>query len=180
MVFDVHAYLETLIGQSLSRQELDVQRATRQMELMANLGPLPGVEQYLRDAKRRSPKIGLASSLSQAWVLGHLRRLRLQTSFESIRCSDDVTVTTPHPELYLSVLEALDTEADQAIAFEDSSDGIQAAQRAGIFSVVVPSAMTRQLPLEDADVQLTSLTEMTLEALIATVDTRRARKKLLT
>ena len=180
MVFDAHTYLETLIGQPLSRQELDTQRANRQMELMANLGLLPGVEQYLRDARRLGLKIGLASSSSQAWAVGHLTRLRLQTSFDCIKCSDDVTATKPHPELYLSVLKALDTRADQAIAFEDSPNGIQAAQRAGIFCVVVPSAMTRHLPLDDADVQLTSLTDMTLEALIATVDARRARKNLLT
>ncbi len=180
MVFDAHAYLETLIGQPLSRQELDAQRATRQMELMATLGPLPGVEQYLRDARRLGLNIGLASSSSQVWVVGHLTRLGLQTYFDCIRCADDVTATKPHPELYLSVLKALDTRADQALAFEDSPNGIQAAQRAGMFCVVVPSAMTRHLPLEDADVQLTSLTDMTLEALIATVDARRARKKLLT
>jgi HAD superfamily hydrolase (TIGR01509 family) len=180
MLFDTHAYLETLIGQPLSRQELDTQLASRQMELMANLGPLPGAEQYLSDARRLGLKIGLASSSSRAWVEGHLSRIGLLPAFDCIRCSDDVTETKPHPELYLSVLKALDTRADQAIAFEDSPNGIQAAQRAGMFCVVVPSAMTRHLPLEDADLRLTSLADMPLEALITTVEARRTPKNLLT
>jgi HAD superfamily hydrolase (TIGR01509 family) len=179
-LFDAHAYLESLIGQPLSRQELDTQLASRQMELMANLGLLPGVEQYLSDARRFGLKIGLASSSSRAWVEGHLTRLGLLPAFDCIRCADDVTETKPHPALYLSVLKALDTRADQAIAFEDSPNGIEAAQGAGIFCIAVPNAMTRLLPLEDADVRLTSLTDMPLEALIAMVEARRARKKLLT
>lgn len=180
MLFDAHAYLESLIGQPLSRQELDTQRASRQMELMANLGPLPGVEQYLSDAKRRGLKVGLASSSGRAWVEGHLTRLGFLPAFDCLRCADDVTETKPHPELYLSVLKALDTRADQAIAFEDSPNGIEAAQGAGMFCVAVPSAMTRHLPLEAADVRLTSLTDMSLEALIATVEARRARKEPVT
>jgi HAD superfamily hydrolase (TIGR01509 family) len=179
MLFDAHAYLESLIGRTISRQELDAQRTNRQMELMATLGPLPGVEQYLRDAKRLGLKVGLASSSSRAWVEGHLRRLGLLPSFDCIRCADEVTKTKPHPELYLSVLKALDTRAEQAIAFEDSPNGIQAAQGAGIFCIAVPSAMTSHLPLEDAEVRLTSLADMPLEAVIATVETRRARKRLL-
>jgi putative hydrolase of the HAD superfamily len=180
MLFDAHAYLESLIGQPLSRQELDAQCTRRQMELMANLGPLPGVEQYLSDARRLGLKIGLASSSSRAWVEGHLTRLGLQTAFDCIRCADDVTETKPHPERSLSVLKTLAIRADHAIAFEDSPNGIQAVQRAGMFCIVVPSAMTRHLQLEDADVRLTSLTDMPLEILIATVEARRVHKNLLT
>ncbi len=179
MLFDAYAYMESLIGRPLSRQELKTQLANRQMELMANLSPLPGVEQYLSDARRLALKIGLASSSSRAWVEGHLKRLGLLPAFDCIRCADDVSETKPHPELYLSVLKALDTRADQTIAFEDSPHGIQAAQRAGLFCVVVPSAITRHLPLEDADVRLTSLADMPLKALIATVESRQARKGLL-
>ena len=60
------------------------------------------------------------------------------------------------PGLYLAALEALGVRAEEAIAFEDSPNGIRAAQAAGIFCVAVPNPITRQLPLDRADLQVQS------------------------
>ena len=77
--------------------------------------------------------------------------------------------TKPDPELYQLVLDALDLRADQAIALEDSPNGVLAAKRAGIFCVAVPNAVTRQLSLDQADLRLTSLADLSLEQLLAQV-----------
>ena len=74
--------------------------------------------------------------------------------------------TKPDPALYQTALAALDVGAQEAIALEDSPNGILAAKRAGLFCVAVPNALTSQLVLDQADLQLTSLAEMPLEQLI--------------
>jgi beta-phosphoglucomutase-like phosphatase (HAD superfamily) len=53
--------------------------------------------------------------------------------------------------------------ADEAIAFEDSPNGILAAKRAGIFCVAIPNPLTKDLPLELADRRLRSLEEFDLD-----------------
>jgi len=130
---------------------------------------LPGVEDYILSAKRLGLKIGVASSSRHEWVDTHLTRLGLIDYFDSIKCFDDVKRTKPDPELYLAVLDALGVHGQQAIALEDSPNGVIAAQQAGIFCVAVPNPVTSQLSLLHADLCLSSLTEVSLEQLLAKV-----------
>jgi beta-phosphoglucomutase-like phosphatase (HAD superfamily) len=78
--------------------------------------------------------------------------------------------------LYLAALEALNTPADQAIAFEDSPNGVRAARAAGLFSVAVPNVITRQLPLDHADLRLPSLASRPLTDVISYAE-RELRKR---
>jgi beta-phosphoglucomutase-like phosphatase (HAD superfamily) len=49
---------------------------------------------------------------------------------------------------------------------EDSPNGVLAAKRAGIFCVAVPNATTQQLSFGLADLQISSLAELSLEKLL--------------
>jgi beta-phosphoglucomutase-like phosphatase (HAD superfamily) len=111
-------------------------------------------------------KIGLASSSSCRWVEGHLARLGLRDYFEVVRAKDDVAVTKPDPALYRSAVEKLGVLPEQAIAFEDSANGVLSAKRAGLYCVAVPNALTRQTDTSLADLVLSSLEEMSLGDLI--------------
>jgi HAD superfamily hydrolase (TIGR01509 family) len=148
----------------------------RQLELIARQEALPGVENYLSEARRLGLKVGLASNSSRAWVTGHLRRLGLFDQFDCLKCGDEVNRQKPEPELYLAALEALNTPADQAIAFEDSPNGVRAARAAGLFSVAVPNVITRQLPLDHADLRLPSLASRPLTDVISYAE-RELRKR---
>jgi beta-phosphoglucomutase-like phosphatase (HAD superfamily) len=65
--------------------------------------------------------------------------------------------------IYLLALDRLEVQADEAIAFEDSPNGILAAKRAGIFCVAIPNPLTKELPLHLADRRLSSLEEFHLD-----------------
>jgi beta-phosphoglucomutase-like phosphatase (HAD superfamily) len=64
----------------------------------------------------------------------------------------------------------LGISADQAIAFEDSPNGVLAAKRAGLYCVAVPNPITRQLQITQADLQLESLADLTLDELLVIVN----------
>lgn len=170
-LFDPCTYLEEQIGRPIAREEVRQRRRQRHLELITAQLVLPGVEAYLQDARRLGLQIGLASSSPHSWVDTHLERLGILGYFDSIQCFDDVTHTKPEPELYLAVLNALQVRGDEAIALEDSPNGVQAAQRAGIFCVAVPNPITNQLPLEHADMRLKSLADISLEELLVKVGT---------
>jgi HAD superfamily hydrolase (TIGR01509 family) len=167
--FDPHAYLEAQLGRLLDREEIRVQRRQRYIELTEAQSPLPGVQDYITEAKRLGLKLGVASSSPRDWVVDHLSQFGLREYFDCIKCADDARRTKPDPELYQLVLDALDLRADQAIALEDSPNGVLAAKQAGIFCVAVPNAVTRQLSLDQADLCLASLVDLPLEQLLAQV-----------
>jgi len=161
--------LEAQIGRPLERQSLGLKRYQRELELIASQPLQPGVEKYLQDARRLGLKIGLASSSTCAWVMGHLTQRGLIHYFDCLRARDDVHRVKPDPELYLSVLAGLGVQAEEAIALEDSPIGVTAAKAAGLFCVAVPNELTRRLSLEHADLRLNSLADLSLEALLRQV-----------
>ena len=91
-------------------------------------------------------------------------RFLVQTS---IRTEEDVARAKPDPELFLATLAALNVAPEEAIVLEDSPNGLRAAKRAGLFCLVVPNPITRQLDLEGADLRVDSLADLPLEQLLA-------------
>ena len=71
--------------------------------------------------------------------------------------------------LYLEALGLLEVAADEAVAFEDSPNGVLAAKAAGLFCVAIPNEVTRELGLEEAgaDVVLDSLADLPPETLFS-------------
>lgn len=177
-LFDPCEYLEALLGCPVEREEMIIRRRRRHLEMIGTLAALPGVEGYLADARRAGLKIGVASSSPREWVIGHLERLGLSGHFDGMCFGDEVTYKKPHPELYLAALQALHVRAEETIALEDSPNGVRAAQQAGIFCVAVPNIVTGQLPLNHADMRLSSLAAVSLAALIDEVENRRAGRQV--
>ncbi|MGB3906441.1 MAG: HAD family hydrolase [Anaerolineae bacterium] len=169
-MFDPIGYLESQLGREVDREGLRQRQRQREDELIKAELVLPGVEDYIAGAKRLGLKVGLASSSDCGWVYRHLGRLGLSEQFDCIKCADDVKNVKPDPELYLSVLDQLGVRPEEAVALEDSPNGITAAQGAGIFCVVVPNPLTRQLSTDRADLRLNSLADLPLVDLLAQVE----------
>jgi HAD superfamily hydrolase (TIGR01509 family) len=124
--------LERLLGRRLDWSGIEAERQRRELALIAQQPILPGVEQTLQDARRLGLKLGLASSSSCKWVEGHLRERSLRAYFDVVRAADDVHLTKPDPELYLAVLTQMGVRGAEAVALEDSPNGIRAAKAAGM------------------------------------------------
>jgi len=169
-VFDPAFELNQHTGAQLDLTSEFERRRERELELIGDQPPLPGVMDYLQDARAIGLKIGLASSSSCHWVEGHLTRLGLIDYFDCIRARDDVHLTKPDPALYRSAVEMLGVRPEQAIAFEDSRNGIQAAKRAGMYCVAVPNALTRLTDTSQADLTLHSLADLPLKDLIQAIE----------
>ncbi|MGH2470999.1 MAG: HAD family hydrolase [Candidatus Limnocylindria bacterium] len=142
-------------------------REARKVELVAALETMAGVRYYLRDACRLGLKVAIASSASDAYVCGHLERLAVRDGFDAVVCRDHVARGKPFPDLYLRAALDLGVSAREAIAFEDSPNGVAAAKAAGLRCVAVPNAITSTLDLSSADLRLDSLGDLSLEELIA-------------
>ncbi len=165
--FDPAGHLAALVGEGLDREATQARRDARKTELIALLDVMVGVRDYVADAKRMGLLLAVASSSSRAWVLGHLERLHLNAEWDAVRTRDDVARTKPAPDLYLSAVAALGIAPKEAVAFEDSANGIAAAKDAGLLCVAVPNALTAGMDLSRADLRLASLAETPLESVLA-------------
>jgi HAD superfamily hydrolase (TIGR01509 family) len=159
--FDPMAHLEDLVGARLERELIHERRRAHELSLIEAEELRPGISEYLAEAERRGLKLAIVSSSSREWIHLHLERLERVVGWDAIVAADhDASRAKPRPDLYLETLDLLEVAAAEAIAFEDSLNGIRAAQAAGIFCVAVPNAVTQSYALDEADLLLGSLAEL--------------------
>ena len=153
----------------MDRDALRAQVRERHGRLVDQLPLQPGVARYIADAQAMGLKLAVASSSSRQWVAGHLERLGVMDRFDAVLTRDDVTRTKPEPDLYRAALTGLGLSPGEAIALEDSPNGVTAAKRTGLYCVAVPNPMTRDLPLDHADLRPASLADVPLRELVTRV-----------
>ena len=169
--FKIDQHLVELTGKPIDRAELRKRQKALHIEMLEHAAPMPGVEDYIRAAKRLGIRIGVASGSSRSWVVDRLERIGLTDQFETVVCRDDVGHAKPDPAAYIAAVQNLGTTSDQALALEDSPPGVKAAKNAGLFCVAVPGPMTKNHSFHEADMRLESLTDLPLQELLQTVPT---------
>lgn len=167
--FNAAAHLNQLAGQVLDEEALQARYKVESHKRITSNPIRDGVLEYLTEAKRRGLRLAIASSSTHQWVDAHLARLGLIQHFDKIICSDDVAPgrTKPNPDLFLKALDQLQVRANEAIIFEDSPNGVKAANRAGVFVVAVPNPLTSRLPIEGENLRLHTMADLALGSLLA-------------
>jgi len=161
---DPYALLETRTGRTHDAEIVRTLKKSHFTPLIDAETLRPGVRFTMETALALGLKIGVASSSTHDWVESWLRKFELIGHLSSIQCSEDVEKVKPHPALYLHSLDALGVCANEALALEDSLNGLRAAKAAGIHTIAIPNPMTRHLPLHEADQVLDSLENFDLAA----------------
>ncbi|MBV9164475.1 MAG: HAD family phosphatase [Pseudonocardiales bacterium] len=138
----------------------------------ARLPLLPGAVEVVERLGRRWP-LGLASSSPRRLIDTVLESAGLAQRFQVSVSTEEVGAGKPSPAVYQTAVQRLGVDPLQAIAIEDSSNGLRSAATAGLGVLAVPNATFP--PSEDAlalaDVVVDSLDEITLE-LVASMSRR--------
>jgi HAD superfamily hydrolase (TIGR01509 family) len=164
--FDAAEHLEALLGHPIDRDSVRTSARLESNEAILLQPVLPGARELIRAAKNASYPLAIASSSPHTWVDNHLKRLGMFDYFDAIVCTDDVmNRSKPDPSLFLAALQALNVDASEAVIFEDSPNGIVAANTAGVFCVAVPNVVTSKLDLGKPDLVVHSLEQVSLEDL---------------
>lgn len=164
--------LEQIVGRPLNHHTLEERRWRRKLELLEGMEPRPGVVDYITEARARGFALAIVSTDSPEWVLGGLERLGLADRWDLIECAEgDLARAKPAPALYRSALDRLQLAVDEAIAIEDSPNGVLAAKRADLFCLAVSHELSEQLDLSRANLVIRSLTELPLAELVRRAET---------
>jgi HAD superfamily hydrolase (TIGR01509 family) len=170
---DLLSELEHRAGRTVDRQGVGERRRRRKLELLQSEHPRAGVLDYLREARQLGLAVAIVSTDDTEWITHGLSILGLAGAWDFIECAEgDPARAKPSPALYLSALERLGIAPSEAIAIEDSPNGIRAAKRAGIFTLAVPNRITRFLDTSEADLVVTSLEELPLRQLVQEAQSR--------
>ena len=161
---DPYDHLQRLVGPEVDLTAVRAELEVRHRAEVSELGPRPGVADLVAAAVTAGLRLAVASSSSRRWVEGHLDRIGALGAFHAVRCRASCQDRARHSPLYLAALEALGVSASQAVAFEDSPNGVRAATTAGIYTVAVPNGVTRGWPFDHADRVIDSLHGVTVQA----------------
>lgn len=120
---------------------------------------LPGVMNVLEFLKANNQPIILGSASKNARPI--LEKVNILNYFDDIVDGNDVSNAKPDPEVFLVGAKKANQTNENAIVFEDSVAGIQAANIAGMTSIGIGEASV----LNEADVVFNNFTEITEEFL---------------
>ena len=99
---------------------------------------LPGAREALGRLAEHWP-LGMASSSPRGVVDAVLDLAGIEGLFRAVVSSDEVAAGKPSPEVYLEAARRLRVAPGDAVAIEDSTNGIRAAHAAGMAVVAVPN-----------------------------------------
>ena len=129
---------------------------------LVRMGRVPlraGIERLLEEAASAGVTLAIASTTTRenidALLAAHFGA-DAAGRFGVIGAGDAVPQKKPAPDIYRFVLRELGESCADCVAVEDSGLGLAAAKRAGLFTVVTPSAWTSGEDFAAADLLLTS------------------------
>ncbi|WP_084242963.1 beta-phosphoglucomutase [Planomicrobium okeanokoites] len=138
--------LDRILGQATSPIDFSEQEkiglATRKngyyLELIEAINPnyiLPGIGDFLEANKQSGIKIALGSASKNAARI--LDKLELTGYFDYIVNAAEITKGKPDPETFTAAADALNIPYSDCVGIEDAAAGVEAVNRAGMFSVGV-------------------------------------------
>ena len=162
--------LAAFCGSSLSGEEVHRERYRISRTLLKTRVRLkPGAAAFVKLLARRGFKLAIATTTKRANIdiyandNPHIApELAFEQVFDAILTRENVSRIKPDPEVYRLALRTLGVRTDEALVFEDSLPGLQAAHAAGIETVVVRdpwSEADRESLREACDLYLESLLE---------------------
>jgi beta-phosphoglucomutase len=105
-----------------------------------NIFPIDGYLEFLNEIKSKNILVGIASNAIKLNVDLTLKELGIYDLFDSIICGDEVNYGKPNPEMFNKTISYFKVNKANCLVFEDSIEGITAANNAGIKVIGVTSS----------------------------------------
>jgi HAD superfamily hydrolase (TIGR01509 family) len=126
---------------------------TRRFAALVRTGAMkarPGAAELITALRAEGVATAVATTGTGDWVLPLLDVLFGLDAFDIVVTGSDVTDLKPDPAVYLETLARLNLTPADAVAVEDSANGVQAAVSAGLRCVAVVNGYTRDQDLSGA------------------------------
>lgn len=112
---------------------------------------LDGVEELINNYFDHGLTLVVASSASMFTINNVMKRFNLDRFFSNKLSGADLKASKPHPEIFINAAKAANALANECFVIEDSTNGIKAAKRAGIYCVAYKSEHSKNQDYALAD-----------------------------
>ncbi len=135
--------------------ELHKAKTVHYTELLST-GAIPlrtGVERLLNEAREHGLRLAIATTTTPENVTSLLEHTLGKESiewFEVIAAGDIVPAKKPAPDIYDYALKQMQLDANQCLAFEDSSNGILSSRGADLATIITVNGYTTDHDFDDA------------------------------
>jgi len=126
---------------------------------------VPGVRELIAHYYENNIKMVLATSASHATIDMVFERFDLKRFFKDVISGTDLKESKPNPEIFLKAAELSGESAKECMVIEDSTNGITAAHRAGIFCAGYNGGKTKLQDYSFADIVVSDFRELELQKL---------------
>jgi HAD superfamily hydrolase (TIGR01509 family) len=155
-------YIHDELGAGAEPEEIQRLVVADMLERVGSDPPLlPGAVAAVEGLATRWP-LAVASSANREVIDAVLQASGLARSFAATVSSEEVARGKPAPDVYLAAARALEVDPSDAVAIEDSANGIRSAAAAGMVVVALPNVHYPPDPeaLAEADFRISSLDEL--------------------
>jgi len=121
---------------------------------------IEGVLELIKDYYSNGFKLVLASSASMLTINNVFTRFELDKYFIDKLSGADLKASKPHPEIFLNAAKSTGFDKEECMVIEDSTNGIKAANSAGIYCVGYKSVNSKNQDYSTADTVISSFTEI--------------------
>ncbi len=121
---------------------------------------IDGVLELIKDYYKNHLKLVVASSASMPGIIQIFERFDLNQYFVGKFSGADLNKSKPHPEIFLKAAASTGFDTSECMVIEDSTNGIKAANAAGIFCVGFKSPHSSHQDYALADKVVTNFKEI--------------------
>ena len=147
----------------INPQELLLDKRKRYVNYFENdptLHLVSGVEDLIKKAHQKGLTLILASSSAMENIERVFNRFQLQEYFTAKISGADLKASKPHPEIFEKAVMMSGVSIQNCVVIEDSDNGIEAANSAGIFVFGYKNPLAADQTLEKADLIIDDLREV--------------------
>lgn len=100
----------------------------------------PGTKELLQELKRRGIRLGVATSNISDLFLPCLKRNGIYEYFDAFTECSEVGKSKKFPDIYIQAVEKLHCRPEECLVFEDITEALQTAKKAGFITVCAKDA----------------------------------------
>ena len=124
-----------------------------------------GVIDMLGKVKSKGWKIGLASGSDLVVINEVLLNMKIDLFFDVICSSEEVERGKPFPDVYQRALNIIDASPGEALAFEDSVNGLISAVKSGMKTIYIPNEKVAQQGMALSNATYSSMKDIGIDDL---------------
>ena len=126
----------------------------------SNFQLIDGVLNLIKDYTANGLKLVLASSASMVTINNIFNKFELDKYFIAKLSGADLKASKPHPEIFINAAKASGFKKEECLVIEDSTNGIRAAEAAGIFCIAFNSYNSKNQDYKSADLVVKNFTQI--------------------